>query len=65
MKRPAWVARRIAEQKALRALPVCDQCGIKRGMGCVVDGNHIGEAKVRWLCPSCAADARRAQRERM
>jgi hypothetical protein len=57
VKRPApWQARRIATAKALRALPKCEWCGIKRGMGFSREGS--------WLCVKCAADAQRAQREK-
>jgi hypothetical protein len=60
MKRPApWQARRIATAKALRALPKCEWCGIKRGMGFSREGS--------WLCVKCAAltlKEQRAQRGR-
>jgi hypothetical protein len=64
MKRPApWQARRIATQKALRALPKCEYTeGCEgRAMGILAKQDPF---RLLAACPRCAADAQRAQREK-
>lgn len=55
-KRPLrWQLEKQRTAKALRALPLCEQCRIKRGFGFGVDG--------LWLCVDCAVIAKfKAQR---
>lgn len=54
-----WQQEKQRTAKALRELPKCEWCGIKKGLGFSQEGS--------WLCPTCAAltlKAQRAQRER-
>jgi ribosomal protein L37AE/L43A len=51
MKRLApWQLEKQRTAKALRSLPLCEECRIKRGMGFALNG--------LWLCPTCARASR-------
>lgn len=60
-KRPAWVARRIETQKALRALPKCEYTeGCEgRAMGILAKQDPF---RLLAACPRCAAEANRVER---